>query len=223
MTPARLAFRNLGYHWRGNVAVFLGVVVGTAVLTGALLVGDSLRGSLRQLTLERLGWVDRALVAPRFFRAKLADGLPAERAAPAILLLATADRPGGGRVRRVTLMGVDSHFGVPHLEADAVVLNAAVAQELKVEPGQSVTFRVQKASNVPRESLLGEREDADVFKSLTFRVAAVLPEADPAGRFNLQPTPEAPRNAFVPLAALQEALELPGLANALLIGEPRRA
>ena len=62
MTPFRLLLRNLLYHWRGNLAVFLGVVVGTAVLTGALLVGDSLRGSLRDLTLDRLVWVDDALV-----------------------------------------------------------------------------------------------------------------------------------------------------------------
>ncbi len=46
MTLKRLRLRNLLYHGRGNLAVFLGVVVGTAVLTGALLVGDSLRGSL---------------------------------------------------------------------------------------------------------------------------------------------------------------------------------
>ena len=46
MTFPRFLVRNLFYHWRGNFAIFLGVVVGTAVHTGALLVGDSLRGSL---------------------------------------------------------------------------------------------------------------------------------------------------------------------------------
>src|SRR5918911_1023532 len=63
ITRSRLVLRNLGYHWRGNLAVLLGVAVGTAVLTGALLVGDSLRGSLRDLTEEQLTWVDDALVA----------------------------------------------------------------------------------------------------------------------------------------------------------------
>ena len=48
MTLGRLLLRNLLFHWRGNSAVVLGVAVGTAVLTGALLVGDSLRGSLRE-------------------------------------------------------------------------------------------------------------------------------------------------------------------------------
>ena len=47
LTLRSLPLRSLAYHWRGNLAVMLGVVVGTAVLAGALFVGDSLRGSLR--------------------------------------------------------------------------------------------------------------------------------------------------------------------------------
>ena len=73
MTSLRLAFRSLRYHWRMNLAVALGVAAGAAVLTGALLVGDSMRGSLRRLTIERLGRIDSALVAARFVRQELAD------------------------------------------------------------------------------------------------------------------------------------------------------
>jgi putative ABC transport system permease protein len=61
MTFFRLIFRSLRYHWRTNLAVACGVAVGTAVLTGALLVGDSMRGSLRHLTLDRLGRINQAL------------------------------------------------------------------------------------------------------------------------------------------------------------------
>src|SRR2546425_11354476 len=68
MSFSKLLLRNLLFHRRGNFAVLLGVAVGTAVLTGALLVGDSLRGSLRDLTEERLGWVDDAMVTGRFER-----------------------------------------------------------------------------------------------------------------------------------------------------------
>ena len=78
MSLCRLIFASLRYHWRTNLAVACGVAVGTAVLTGALLVGDSMRGSLRHLTLDRLGRIDEALVTDRFFRAKLADDLAAE-------------------------------------------------------------------------------------------------------------------------------------------------
>src|SRR5213080_522704 len=86
MTWRRLLWRNLFGHWRGNLAVLLGVAVGTAVLTGALLVGDSLRGSLRAQALEQLGWVDQSLVAGRFFREELGRNLAARKVCPAILL-----------------------------------------------------------------------------------------------------------------------------------------
>jgi ABC-type lipoprotein release transport system permease subunit len=72
MTFSRLLRRNLTFHRRANLALLLGVAVGTAVLTGALLVGDSLRGSLRDRALERLWWVDKAMVSSRFVRQDLA-------------------------------------------------------------------------------------------------------------------------------------------------------
>src|SRR5438105_3515571 len=115
MTRGGLALRSALHHWRGNLAVLLGVAVGTAVLTGALLVGDSLRGSLRDLTLQRLGWVDNALVGGRFIREDAANGLPGERVCPAILLRGAASAVAAEskevhRSGRVVLLGVDERF-----------------------------------------------------------------------------------------------------------------
>src|SRR5881275_446962 len=90
LTFPKLLLRNLLYHWRGNSAVLLGVAVGTAVLTGALLVGDSLRGSLRDVTESQLGWVKDALVSGRFVREDLTNGITARLKAPAILLQGAA-------------------------------------------------------------------------------------------------------------------------------------
>ena len=56
-----LVFRGLSYYWRTNVAVVVGVATAVAVLAGALLVGDSVRGSLRDLVLQRLGRADRVV------------------------------------------------------------------------------------------------------------------------------------------------------------------
>src|SRR3954452_12004899 len=211
--------RNLRFHRRGNLAVLLGVAVGTAVLTGALLVGDSLRGSLRDLTLERLGPVDHALVAARFVRAGLAVELgPTVR--PALLLQGAAGKlaPGADaavpvkRAGRITVLGVDHRFWpagqVPVSQefwdsADAgAVLNAALADELGVKAGDPLLLYVQKASAVPRETLLGRRESGDVLDAVRVTVRAVLPDEGLA-LFSLTPTPAAPRNAFVPLGLLQ--------------------
>src|SRR5512139_293716 len=54
------------------MGVVLGAAVGTAALVGALLVGDSVRGTLVRRALQRLGPVHYALHTPdRFFRTDL--------------------------------------------------------------------------------------------------------------------------------------------------------
>ena len=55
MNRRRLVLRALAYYWRTNLAVVAGVATAVAVLAGALVVGDSVRGTLRQLALDRIG------------------------------------------------------------------------------------------------------------------------------------------------------------------------
>jgi putative ABC transport system permease protein len=116
--------RSLTHFWRLHLAVLLGAAVTATVLTGSLAVGDSMRASLRRLWLERLGKVDLAMVAPRFFRAQLADeiarrlpgprssaAVPAVKAAPLIVLRGTAVHATlGRRAARISILGVDGRF-----------------------------------------------------------------------------------------------------------------
>lgn len=224
----RLIVANLVYHWRGNLAVLLGVAVGSAVLTGALLVGDCLQGSLKALALDQLGWVDQALVSGRFFRAALADDLPVSRAAPAILLQGSASASAGRNsktVGKVTILGVNQKFwesASQRWDTDAaeVVLNASLARAMRVKVGDRITINVAKSDSIPRESLLGKRKAEDVLQPLTVTVREILPDQGMA-RFSLKPNPEPVRNAFVPLGLLQSKLDLAGRANAILVGEPK--
>src|SRR5262249_6886759 len=155
-----------------------GVVVGTAVLTGALFVGDSLRGSLRDLVLEQLGWVQNGLVTGRFFREELATELGVEVAAPVLLLQGSAvhETKDGtvSRAGKVTILGITPQFAPTDIElvgaSDEVVVNTALAKELAVKRGDPITLRFQKAAAVPRETLLGRREAADVLTQLRLKV-----------------------------------------------------
>ncbi len=61
MTLRTLISRSLRFHWRGHLGVLLGAAVGSAALIGALVVGDSVRLSLRELALQRLGNVAYAM------------------------------------------------------------------------------------------------------------------------------------------------------------------
>ena len=72
--------RSLFYYWRTNLAVIAGVAIAVAVLAGALVVGDSVRESLRDLVLQRLGRTDDVVFSTGFFRENLAEELRADRA-----------------------------------------------------------------------------------------------------------------------------------------------
>ena len=75
MNSSTLVRQNLKHFWRTNLAVILGVATAVAVLAGALLVGDSVRGSLRELALARLGNTDFVIAGQSFFREELAAEL----------------------------------------------------------------------------------------------------------------------------------------------------
>ncbi len=216
LTFATLPLRSAGFHWRANVPVLLGVAVGAAVLTGALLVGDSLRGSLRDRADRQLNGVDHAYVGTRFVRQEVAANLPGTTPA---LILQSAVRAGENRVGRATVIGLTpdgfARFDLPAADS-GVVLSARVAGRLGVVPGGSVDLGVEKFSAVPRSSFLGRKGIDDVTASLRLPVAAVLRAGHPMNDFNLTPNPAAPLNVFVPLELLQTRLDKPGRVNALL-------
>lgn len=80
MTIFQVARNSLFHYWRTNLVLAAGIAAATAVLTGALIVGDSMRSSLRSLALDRLGQIDEMIVSDGFFRQRLADELQSTRA-----------------------------------------------------------------------------------------------------------------------------------------------
>lgn len=231
MSSFHLIIASLVHHWRMHVAVASGVVAGTAVLTGALLVGDSMRGSLRDLTLDRLGAIEEVLLSERFFREELAGELMDQpqfvehfaRAVPIILLrssLNTADLEDPKRAYRVNLLGCDRRFWEldsrpPHgLSRREVVLNEPLAQRLGARVGDPLIARVAGVAAIPAESLLGREEETP--EGLRLSVAAIIP-AEGLGRFALRPSQQLPLNAYVSMAGLQRVLDRPGRVNAVLV------
>jgi ABC-type antimicrobial peptide transport system permease subunit len=236
MSSFRFIVRSLLFHWRINLSVVMGVAAATAVLTGALLVGDSVRGSLRHLTLDRLGRIDEVLVTDRFFRSQLADELSrGERfaenfasATPAILFPSgTVEKPEQDRRTRasgVLIVGCDEAFwalGQPQARPDPlpgdgqIVLNAPLAEDLGAEVGDRVVLRLAKVNQIPADSPLGKKSDR--IRSLAqLEVVDIIP-AESLGRFSLRPSQSLPRNAYVSINSVQRALEQSGQVNAILV------
>ena len=53
MTLLKLVRRTLLFYWRTNLGVLLAVVVSVAILSGALVVGDSVEYSLKMMVQAR--------------------------------------------------------------------------------------------------------------------------------------------------------------------------
>lgn len=229
-------YRTLIYHWRMNLAVIAGAAVASAVLTGALLVGDSVRGSLRALTLERLGGIDQALAGQRFFRQELAADLSAvapdegfSRVVPAILLRGSAlHARQRTRASNVGLTGIDQGFlelfGAeelsPLLTPERSVfppawINRSLADTLGAAEGDDLLISLRRFSDVPSGSLMSRKDTDDVVETLRLRVLRILPDAG-LGRFALTVHQASPYNVFVPLGALQKALDQEGRINGVL-------
>src|SRR5688500_16702735 len=156
MTRFGLLLRNLRYFRAANIAVAAGMAVATAVLTGALLVGDSVRGSLRELAIQRLGPVDLALVAPRFFDQSLAQRVAADDAVsgqsevvPALSVRGGAsDGAGEHRTGGVQIAAVGGQW-VPVAPGECVI-SGALADALGMRtPGETVALNVPAPGDVP--------------------------------------------------------------------------
>ena len=140
MTFGQLIQRNLRFHARAHLGVVLGAAIGSAALIGALVVGDSVRESLTEMALRRLGSIHFALATQdRLFQSSLGPRLSVVPP-PAPLRLSTFRRFGDSdipfwpyssalvlpaiasrqdattRANRVVALGVDA-ASWPHLAA----------------------------------------------------------------------------------------------------------
>ena len=234
MTARTLILRSLRFRWRAHLGVVLGAAVGSAALIGALVVGDSVRASLRQRALQRLGHIRFALFSEdRLFRSALARDLEQAfrtevssgtgvRLASALKLPATAARTdGAARANAVQLIGVDDPI-VPiagssvyaRLPEDAVLLNGALAAQLGVAVGDTVLFRGHKLSALSVEAPISPQSDAGF--ALRLKVRGIVPP-EAWGDFGLAASQLPPLNAFVSLAVLQQATAAPRRANLLFL------
>jgi ABC-type lipoprotein release transport system permease subunit len=225
MKMFNLIVRNLWYYRKHYLAVLAGVTVSTAALTGALSVGDSVRGSLDMLTGYRLGNIRLALHSENhYFRAALANEIynkTGKTVIPALQLGGIGINPQTGkRVRDIRVTGIDSLFVTCWNQSpespgeDQVIISQNLAAKLGLTIGDPLLIRIPGAGKAPRDAPFVAGEDPSV--SLRLTVTAIAQEHG-LGRFSLKSDQKSPYNVFIPLKQLSRQVDLPGLANLLLV------
>jgi len=221
MQTTRLIKRSLRYYWQTNLVVVLGVAIAVSVLAGALLIGESVRGSLRDLSSRRLGKTEQLITSAGFFREQLAVDL-AQNTCPLIALDGVVvHEPSKRRAGGVKVYGVDERFwsfngvaGVQSPQNRNSLLSESLASELSARVGDSVLLRLEKPSEIPIESLHGRKEDPG--RTIRLNAGGVL-NGESLGEFSLQPQQGSVRAVFVSLSLLQKELEQDHKVNTILV------
>src|SRR5690554_5806495 len=162
MTYLSYILKSLFYYLKANLLVALGILVSTMVISGSLIIGDSIRYSLEQSVVYRLGNMTHLVtVSDRYFRAEMAAEIekynPDIQAVPVLLLDGVAVAGGGQeRVNHVQVVGLDKQFDkiastdiFTHLDGNEIIISRNLAERLGVGAGDNILVRIKKASPIP--------------------------------------------------------------------------
>ncbi len=225
----KLLFRSLAYYRKIHLWVVLGTMISTAILVGALVIGDSVRHSLRQIVFDRLGTTEFALSSEdRFFEARMADDLSnslGTTVAPLLLTRGIAIAEGGERrVNSIQVLGVDARFGeiggakdfYSQMGPDEAIVNRHLAERLGIEENDEILLRFQKLDVMPKDAPLSLDSESTIARR--FRVRGIASDSG-FGRFNLKADQVTPSNAYVSLSVLSREMDFEHRANILLVSE----
>lgn len=227
MTSWRLAWLSAMHDRRALSGTLLGTALAAMVLVGALIVGESVRQTLRDAAMARIGSIDSAMTTgDRFLRADLAALVanldPSLHLAPVLQLqgmASTVDR--SRRALNVMVSGVDERFftmvpqavSPPLMREGEALVNERLAAQLAVEPGDAIVLRVNRPSALSRDLTFAATDDAVL--ALRVIVAGIADEAA-FGRFSLTADQTPPFNVFVPREWLARQAGQQARANLLL-------
>lgn len=219
MSRLSLILTSARHYWRGHLGLLFGAFLASAILSGSLFVGDSVRASLRRVAAFRLGEIQAGVLGgDRWFTEKLARE---SKSVPAILAVGSASADNGNvRVNNAQILGVDDSFWSLSpsgkkivIGSNEIAINEPLARKLNAKTGDSLLLRLERPSAISRDAPLSGSTNEQV--TLRRTIATILPPED-FGAFQLIASQITPDTAFVALGDLQRQIEMEGRVNASL-------
>ncbi len=225
MTLLKFIFRSLRFFRKQQLALLAGTILSTAVLTGALIIGDSVKHSLRELVDFRLGKTRFALVSgDRFVSTELSKSLSENlkvKSAALLIVPGIAINPEtNSRINSIQVLGIDSSFWqfsknkLTELTDDEAIISENTSKKLNLKEGQEILLRIENVSIIPLNAPFASQDQPSV--SLRLKIKKIAAQ-DEIGRFSLKSNQAAPYNVFVSQNLLASKLKLEGLANTIIL------
>lgn len=226
MNRFRFIIKSFKYFIKQHIAVFLATMISTAVLTGALIVGDSVKYSLKKLVDKRLGNIEYIMLGgDRFFRSELSAEISKETKLPAASMLMlqgiAINSDNQKRINKAQILGIDDNFWalsdieMPSISEKEVIISQNVSEKLNLKTGDELLIRMQNESVIPLNAPFTSDENTGIALRLTIKHIATQ---DELGRFSLRNNQAAPYNIFINKNTVASDLQLENLSNIILVG-----
>ena len=228
MRSTRYIFRSLIFFRKQHLALLIGTIISTAVLTGAMIIGDSVSHSLTSLTKKRLGNIQYALeTGERFVTDSLSVHMqkngPIQSSGLLHVKAMVIEPENDIRIQAADLYGIDSSFsifsGLPARSIDdtGVWISETIAKRLHLGIGQELLVKFRDLNAVPVQTPFSLEESTT--KSFRLPVSRILDENE-FSRFSLLSNQKAPNNIFVGKKLLQQKTGLNEKSNLLVFSSP---
>lgn len=225
MRISRFIVNSLRFNFKKIIILTMAVALSTAVLSGALFLGDSVKLTIIQLGKEKIGnsrYIvysdDSNFMLPDLNKTEEGRALVPLLKLPAPVLITQS----GITLDHFNAYAVDGRFfanykmekGIAAVGKGQVVINESLAQQLGLSAGDILQFRCAYFSQLsPSFSFYADNQD---FFMREFKVSAVLPNRGP-GRFSTSVNQAAGSLALFNLLEFQQTFSLAGKTNLCLV------
>ncbi len=225
MNSRRYIFRSLFYYWKQHLGILIATIIATAVLTGALIVGDSVKYSLLHLVELRLGNAQYVLATnDRFVSKELGKkiGVELNSTTSSVLFLESIaiNTNLGKRKNKVQLLGIDELFWkmsdvpLPILKNNEVVISQNLANFLEIGKDDHILLRIRNISSIPVNAPFSDNTEP----TITLRVKVVgIAGYKELGRFSLRNDQKPPYNIFINGDYISQKLGMENKINIILV------
>jgi len=200
--------KNIRFFARYFKLVGLAVLISVAVITGSLVIGDSVRSSLLNQVSERLGDTETVIFAHNSYMDESFAKDSIFKSSTRAILLSNGFIARNGTLIPVMVWGVDDL----NLDKGLALINPALSDELRMNQNESLVLRLPAPGLVPSGSLFV----TDTYTtSLRLEYQGIL-EKESGGNISLLNEQRLPLNIFVNRHELATTMEVPGKVNLIM-------
>ncbi len=220
-----IVIRSVRHSKRQVIYQLLIIALLSAVITGSLLTGESVRNSLKKTASERLGNTSVVVSSGlRFFDISLAERLKESKGIKCTGLLElrgfSQSLKSQKEAPNTNIYAVAGDFFEFHdidsvsLKQGEIAVNGRLAENLGIIPGDELIIRFNELTDIPADAPFAPAKESGK-SSAVLKVVSILEPAE-IGNFSLSISQITPMNIFMNLSDLEQITGQSGKINRLL-------